>query len=180
MVGSGPGSEPDGAFLLVGGTPVTLRTIEPDDVDRLRRLFYRFSPETVYWRFFTPIHTPKEEVLRRFAVVDHRERDAVVAAAGDEIVGVARYDQAPGTDEADTAVVVEDAWQGRGLAKALLRRLAELAREHGIRVFTALILGENVRSRHLFFSVFSDIDARLEDSEWHLRISLEGPRAGCR
>jgi hypothetical protein len=57
----------------------------------------------------------------------------------------------------------------------LLRRLAEVARERGIRTFTALILGENVRARHLYSSVFADIDARLDGSEWHLRIPLAGP-----
>lgn len=165
---------------LADGTSVTLRLIQPEDAERLRRLFYRLSPETVYWRFFTPIRVPREEVLEHFARVDHRTRDAVVAVTGDEVVGVARYDQDQGTEEADTAILVEDAWQGRGLAKVLLRRLAEIACGRGIRTFTALILGENVRARHLYSSVFSDIDAKLDGSEWHLRISLAGPSGGCR
>jgi hypothetical protein len=28
--------------------------------------------------------------------------------------------------------------------------------------------------------VFTDIDAELDGSVWHLRISLAGPHAGCR
>jgi GNAT superfamily N-acetyltransferase len=165
---------------LADGSAVTLRLIRPEDAERLRRLFYRLSPETVYWRFFTPIRVPREEVLEHFARVDHHSRDAVVAVSADEVVGVARYDQTEGTEEADTAIVVEDAWQGRGLAKVLLRRLAEVARGRGFRTFTALILGENVRARHLYSAVFADIDAELDGSEWHLRIPLEGPRAGSR
>jgi GNAT superfamily N-acetyltransferase len=160
---------------LADGTAVALRLIQPDDAELLRRLFYRLSPDTVYWRFFTPVHTPREEVLEHFARVDHRTREAVVAVIAGEVVGVARYDQAAGTDQADSAILVEDAWQGRGLAKVLLRRLAEVARERGIGTFTALILGENVRARHLYSSVFADIDARLDGSEWHLRIPLAGP-----
>jgi RimJ/RimL family protein N-acetyltransferase len=165
---------------LADGTAVTLRLIRPEDAERLRRLFYRLSPETVYWRFFTPIRAPREEVLEHFARVDHQTREAVVAVTADEVVGVARYDQAKGTKEADTAILVEDAWQGRGLAKVLLRRLAEVACGRGIRTFTALILGENVRARHLYSAVFADIEAELDGSEWHLRISLDGPEAGCR
>jgi RimJ/RimL family protein N-acetyltransferase len=165
---------------LAGGTAVTLRLIEPEDAERLRRLFYRLSPETVYWRFFTPIRAPREKVLEHFAQVDHQRRDAVVAVSADEVVGVARYDQAEGTEEVDTAILVEDAWQGRGLAKVLLRRLAEVACGRGIRTFTALILGENVRARRLYSAVFTDIDAELDGSVWHLRISLAGPHAGCR
>jgi GNAT superfamily N-acetyltransferase len=180
VIGGDPGSEPLDVLLLPDGTRVALRQIQPDDADRLRRLFYRLSPETVYWRFFTPIHVPREEVLEHFARVDHERREAIVAVVDGEVVAVARYDQAEGTLEADTAVLVEDAWQGRGLAKILLRHLAEVAHQRGIRVFTALILGENVRARQLYSTVFADVDAHLDGAEWHLRISLEGPGAGCR
>ncbi|HEX4540861.1 MAG TPA: GNAT family N-acetyltransferase [Acidimicrobiales bacterium] len=179
-VGGDPGSEPVDVLSLAGGTRVALRQIQPDDAERLRRLFYRLSPETVYWRFFTPVHVPREEVLEHFARVDHQRREAIVADIEGEVVGVARYDQAEGTSEADTAVLVEDAWQGQGLAKVLLRRLTWVAHQRGIRTFTALIMGENVRARHLYSMVFAAVDAHLDGSEWHLRISLEGPGAGCR
>jgi hypothetical protein len=49
-----------------------------------------------------------------------------------------------------------------------------------MRTFTALILGENLRARHLYSTVFDDVDTRQDGPEWHLRISLDGPRAGCR
>lgn len=180
VVGGDPGSAPLDSYLLTDGTRVALRPIEPDDVARLRRLFYRLSPETVYWRFFTPVHAPREQVLEHFARVDHQRREAIVAVIEDEVVGVARYDQTEGTSEADTAVLVEDARQGQGLAKVLLRCLAAVARGRGLDTFTALILGENVRARHLYSRVFADVEAHLDGSEWHLRIPLEGPRAGCR
>jgi GNAT superfamily N-acetyltransferase len=180
VAGGDPGSEPAEVLSLAGGTRVALRQIHPDDAERLRRLFYRLSPETVYWRFFTPVHVPREEVLEHFARVDHQRREAIVADIDGEVVGVARYDQAEGRSEADTAVLVEDAWQGQGLAKVLLRRLAWVASKRGIRTFTALILGENVRARQLYSTVFATVDAHLDGSEWHLNISLEGPGAGCR
>ncbi len=180
VVGGDPGSEPVDVLSLTDGTRVALRQIEPDDAERLRRLFYRLSPESVYWRFFTPVHVPREEVLERFASVDHQRREAIVADIDGEVVGVARYDQAEGSSEADTAVLVEDAWQGQGLATVLLRRLARVAHVRGIRTFTALILGENVRGRQLYSKVFTAVEAHLDGSEWHLRISLEGPGAGCR
>jgi GNAT superfamily N-acetyltransferase len=180
VVGGDPGSEPLDVLSLSDGTRVALRQIQPDDADRLRRLFYRLSPETVYWRFFTPIHVPREEVLEHFARVDHQRRDAIVAVIDGEVAGVARYDQAEGTSEADTAVLVEDAWQGQGLAKVLLRRLAVVALQRGILTFTALILGENVRARQLYSTVFAAVEAHLDGAEWHLRISLDGPGAGCR
>lgn len=180
VIEGGPGDTSEDRFRLVDDTGVVLREIRPDDVERLRRLFYRLSPETVYWRFFTPVQAPPEEVLEHFARVDHRLREAIVAQIDDEVVGVARYDRPEGTDEADTAVLVEDAWQGRGLGKLLLGRLADVAAKRGIRTLTALILGENVRARHLYFAVFDDVETHQDGPEWHLRIPLEDPGADCR
>ena len=50
---------------------------------------------------------------------------------------------------ADVAVTVTDRWQGRGLARAMLRLLAERAHEEGVRVFTASTLRENRRALRL-------------------------------
>jgi GNAT superfamily N-acetyltransferase len=41
---------------------------------------------------------------------------------------------------AEAAVAVADAWQGRGVGGALLRRLATRAREEGVEGFTATLL----------------------------------------
>ncbi len=85
------------------------RQIEPDDVDRLERMFFRLSPETVYRRFFSPVARPRRSVLEHLATVDHWDRDAVVAVVDDEIIAVARYDRAKDrVDAAEIAVVVED------------------------------------------------------------------------
>ena len=43
---------------LRDGSEVELRPLEPDDRERLVRLFYRLSPESVYRRFMSPIPDP--------------------------------------------------------------------------------------------------------------------------
>ena len=61
-----------------------------------------------------------------------------------EIVGVVRYeDMRPQT--AEVAFVVEDHWQGHGIATALLHRLADYARERGYTTFVAITMGNNRR-----------------------------------
>jgi GNAT superfamily N-acetyltransferase len=65
-------------------------------------------------------------------------------------VGVARYvrdHERP--DSAEIAVAVLEAWQGRGIGKALIHRLADRARDEGITQFTALMLSGNRRMRRL-------------------------------
>ena len=110
--------------------------LEAGDRERLSRLFYRLSPESVYHRFLSPLHDPIDAGLDRLVDLDHREREAIAAMSGGEVVGVARYFRDRETATADLAVLVEDAWQGRGLSLVLIERLEELARSRGSRPFS--------------------------------------------
>ena len=65
-------------------------------------------------------------------------------------VGVARYVREPKRrGSAEVAFAVLESWQGRGVGKALMRGLADRAREEGISRFTALMLAHNSPMRHL-------------------------------
>jgi RimJ/RimL family protein N-acetyltransferase len=161
------------ARLLRDGTVVTFRRMRSDDVEALRRLFYRLSPETVYLRFFQPIHEPSTTQLQHLADVDHERREAIVAVDGDEIIGVARYDRL--TDDptsAEVAIVIEDAWQGRGLGLLLLRELTSVAVRHGVVAFTGSVLGENRRMLLLAKSLNKSASWNFDHGEWELSIPL--------
>ncbi len=88
--------------------------------------------------------------MQRFTHVDGVDRFALVAERASEIVAVARYDRAPGSDEAEVAFVVDDAHQGRGLGPILLQHLAQAARCQDIRWFAADTLSENFRMINVF------------------------------
>jgi len=121
-----------------------VRPIDPEDVDRLERFFYRLSPETIYRRFFTLFPAPRPGALRHLATVDHDDREALVVLDGDEIVAVARWDRLTHhSADAELAVTVEDAWQHRGLGRALVRMLAGEAARHGVTELTATVLTDN-------------------------------------
>ena len=92
---------------------------------------------------------PEDEPLfvaawsRLFTELDHIDHEAIGAldARTREGVGVARYVRdAERPHVAEAAVVVVDAWQGRGLGGKLLRRLCAHATENRIKVFTATLL----------------------------------------
>lgn len=123
---------------------LTVRPIASDDGERLKRLFDRLSPETVYRRFFTRFPAPPPGLLRQLETVDHHDHDGLVALDGDEIAAVARWDRPPdGGQEAEVSILVEDAWQHRGLGGTLMRLLvADAARRH-ITALNATVLTEN-------------------------------------
>ena len=58
-----------------------------------------------------------------------------------------RLDDAP--DAAEVAVTVADEWQGRGLGSVLGAHLSHLARNRGIRRFTATMASENTPAHRL-------------------------------
>ncbi len=150
------------AVLADGGT-VHLRPITPDDAERLRAFHSRLSPDTVYNRFFTMVRTLPARDVERFTTVDHDDRAAVVALLRDEIVGVVRYERLPGTHDAEVAVVVEDAHQGRGLGPLLLEHLISAAREREVERFVADVLPSNRRMLEVFRSVGFEITRAMAD-----------------
>ncbi len=140
---------PPEQVALRDGTPVTLRGIRPDDAPRLQAAVARLSPQTVYLRFLIPLHDLSDADAQRLATVDYDRRMAFVASImqdGEEhIIGVARYAMTDVDGVAEPAIVVGDAYQGRGLGALLLARLARYARAHGVHTFTASIAAENTR-----------------------------------
>ena len=153
-------------IVLRGCETLAVRPIEPDDVARLERMFFRLSPTTVYRRFFSPIHEPPPRMLRWLTEVDHDRREALVALDGDEVVAVARYDGRPGATDAEIAVTVEDAWQHRGVGKRLARRLAARALDHGFERFIATMLPDNREAVGLLRRLSSDATVRFEDGAY--------------
>ncbi len=133
---------------LGDSTVVHVRPIVPDDEPRLHEAVAAMSERTVYFRFFSPLKRLPDALAHRLAVVDYQDRFAIVATTHkptgrERIVGVARYDRVATTDVAETAVAVIDEFQRRGLGSALLTILAKVARDHGIKTFTLIVLPEN-------------------------------------
>lgn len=140
--------------VLRDGATVHLRPIHPGDAHAVRDLHGRLSAETIYYRFFGPLHTLGDAMLDRFVNVDYRDRFALVAVLGDDIIAVARWERlasGPGSgDDAEVAFLVDDAHQGRGLGTVLLEHLAAAASEAGIARFVADTLPDNSRMLRLF------------------------------
>jgi len=120
---------------LRSGDVVRIRQVRPGDVQALARAYARLGEESRYRRFFTARPELSDSFLHAAAEVDHENHEALVALPllSGEIVGECRFVRLPDRqDTADLAVTVVDAWQGRGLASALLARLSARALEVGI------------------------------------------------
>ena len=173
-----PGFEPR-VLELKDGTKVQVRPIVPEDEPLLIEAVAAMSERTVYFRFFSPLKRLPDALAHRLAVVDYNDRFALVATARkhdgkERIVGVARYDRAADTDVAETAVAVIDEFQRRGLGSALLTILAKVAREHGIKMFTLIVLPENQQMLGLLRKMGWIHQAKLTGGLYEITFDLPG------
>jgi GNAT superfamily N-acetyltransferase len=158
--------------LHIDGVELTVRPIAVTDAERLARLFDRLSPSSVHFRFFSPISRPPRAALLRLSDVDHGRREALVALNGDEIVAVARYDGRPGSNRAEIAITVEDAWQHRGVGRRLATRLATLACDRGYDTFLATMLPDNRAALGLVRKLAPDASVRWAGGEYEAELPL--------
>jgi GNAT superfamily N-acetyltransferase len=142
---------PDGAlpFRLRDGRPVWFGPVTPAARDVIVRALARLSPESSRRRFFTVRYQLSDRELDALTILDGIDRYAVGATVRSddgavEGVGVARYVRTTADPQvAEVAFLVVDAFQGQGVGKALLARLAEAAVERGIRRFEGIVLPDN-------------------------------------
>jgi len=176
----GPGTAPVSfCDILRDGTVVEIRPISSGDARALAAFHARLSPDTVYLRWFNVHPALSEEEVRRFTTVDGSARLAVVAVEAGLLRGVARADRDVDADRAEVAIVVEDAFQHRGLGTVLLERLADAAWEVGIERFEAETLPVNHGMVNVFRSLGFPTTCRFEDGNVRVRFPIE-PTPGYR
>jgi GNAT superfamily N-acetyltransferase len=160
--------------LLVASPAVATRPVRSDDLVAFERMWSRLSEETIYRRFHAPVRRLSLKLRRYLVDVDHRDHDALVAFAGGEVIAVARYHRcAEEPAAAEVAVLVEDAWQGRGLGARLLRELACLASRRGIAVLTGEVQSDNLRMLDLVRSLLGSAALQPQGAVVHVRGSYD-------
>jgi acyl-CoA synthetase (NDP forming)/RimJ/RimL family protein N-acetyltransferase len=166
-------SEWDADVVLSDGGTVRIRPIRPDDADRIVDFHGRQSPESIYFRYFTPHPRLSDEEVAHLTNVDYVDRMAFVALRDDVMIGVARYDRWPLRSEAEVAFFVDDAHRGRGMATVLLEYLAEAARQSGISSFTATVLPTNQRMVGVFRAAGFQVRSSFEEGVIEVHLDLQ-------
>lgn len=154
-------------FHLADGTPAVARPITPDDGPSLQRGLERLSETSNAYRFLHYRGRFTEADLRYLTGCDFVDHIAAILAirgeGGYEIdqVGVARCIRAKSDPElAEVAIVLVDEWQQLGGGRALIRYLAQLAWEAGIRRWQAFFFPDNLAITALLATVGTEISRR--------------------
>ncbi len=174
MVSSSSASESPWASTVVlgNGDAVFIRPLTADDRPALAAFHKRQSAESIYRRFFSPKPELSEKELLHFTDVDMVDRAALAVESHDEFIAWASYERWPGRNEAEAAFMVDDAYQGAGIATLLLEHLAAIARSNGIERFTAEVLGDNRSMLAVFAKAGWPLQRRFDsgvvDLDWEL------------
>jgi GNAT superfamily N-acetyltransferase len=143
---------------LKNGMRVRIRSIRPDDKNRLVEAFKNLDLESIYTRFFYHKKSLTEEELKSATELDFENAVTLVVTTGEgeheTIIGAGRYvviDETGKLRSAEVAFTVEEDYHRQGIARILMQHLASIAREKGLSCFVAEVLPEN-RSMLTVFS----------------------------
>ena len=162
------------AHTFKDGLTVQFRAIKPSDEEGMRQLFYRFSEKAVYYRYFSETKAMPHIKLQEYVNVDYRNTLSLVGLVEEEgrarIIAEGRYVIRHDRPFADTAFVVDESWQERGVASLLLHLLIEAARERGVEGFSADVLADNLAIIKVFEKTELPVQAYLAHGLYHLTI----------
>lgn len=152
---------------LPNGTHLIIRPIRPEDAELEKAFVRSLSDETKYFRFFQALEELTPQMLARFTQIDYDREMAFVAVVKtnrrEEEIGVARYMTNIDQSGCEFAIVVSDQWQHQGIARRLMEKLIECARENGLKYIEGNVMSENKKMQQLAESLGfiirpSDID----------------------
>jgi acetyltransferase len=125
---------------------MTLRPLRPEDREIEHAFVSGLSAETRHNRLLGGSLAITREYIERLVNVDYSRDMALAATAmldGEKLIGVARYVLDKNNESAEFAIVVADAWHGRGIGTRLLAKLIDVARQHGVKRLYGEILATN-------------------------------------
>jgi acetyltransferase len=152
---------------LNDGTDIVIRPIRPEDAEMEAEFVRNLSNEAKYFRFMNALQELSQEMLVRLTQIDYYNEMALIAVRpydkGEEQIGVVRYTTNLDQKSCEFALVVSDAWQGRGIGYQLMQKLMEIARDRGLERMDGQVLSNNTRMLNLMKSLNFRIDRDPED-----------------
>lgn len=160
---------------------VKIRPIKPSDEDMMRKLFYNFSDESKYFRYFAnkPVMPHKE--MQKYVNIDYQDTLSIVAIVekgrNERIIAEARYAYGKREGAHEIAFIVDEEFQGKGVATFMMNYLVKIARDRGIGEFIAYVLPRNEAMLKVFEKAKVPITRSFDSDAILVRLILVTPKA---
>lgn len=160
-----------------GGVQVRFRAIRPSDEEGMRHLFYRFSEESSYHRYFHPVRSMPHAKMQEYVNVDWSRDMSIVGLVGEKgkglIIAEGRYLRNPKGLFAELVFWVDENFQSKGIATHLYGMLIRSAKARGLKGFMADVLFDNHAMMKVFHKGELPVRAHLQSGVYHLTIPFE-------
>jgi len=151
-------------LALKDGSKITLRPLRPDDEKNFHELFQTIPEQE---RMFIKHRVTDLAVIRDWCQnIDLGRNLPLLAVADKKIVGVATLHQQLGgwrRHIGRVSVLVQPAVRGRGIARALVSEIVDIARNTGLEHVEAEFIGEQATAIHMFAMLGFSHLLKLED-----------------
>ena len=153
--------------LTIKDQSVTFRPAKLVDERRIQEHFYHLEKKDVVSRFFNErTHFLRDDV-EVMSQIDYKRNLTIIALVGemgfDTVVGIGSYYLEPSTNMAEVAFSVSKGYQSMGFGRILIRKLAEAARDQGIKGLFAITSPGNTKMVKLFKTLPYKITSELDE-----------------
>jgi len=162
-----------------GDQNVQLRPAKPVDDRRIQEHFYNLDKKDVVARFFHEKTCFIRDDVECMFETDYIKNLTILAVTGEfgfgEVVGIGAYMIEPKKNIAEVAFSVSKKWQGKGVASALLIKLAHAAKDNEISGLVAYTSPDNTNMIKLFKKLPYHVKSSLDDGMTILTCNFEEP-----
>jgi acyl-CoA hydrolase/L-amino acid N-acyltransferase YncA len=164
-------------IITVHGEDITIRPAKPVDSRRIQEHFYHLDKEDVISRFFHEKTVFGVAEMENRSHVDYIQDLTLVAVVGEfgfgQVVAIGESMRLKQTNMAEVAFSVTKAYQGKGLGKLFLHKMAAAARENGIAGLMAITIPNNKAMIRLFKTLPYKVKTQFEDGDVVLSCRFE-------
>ncbi len=165
---------------VIDNEKVTVRPAKPVDERRIQEHFYNLDKDDIVARFFHEKTSFVHDEVGDVSLIDYVNDLTLVAVVGEfgfgRVVAVAEYLLEQAKNMAEVAFSVSKPWQGKGLGKLLMQRLADAARENGIAGLYAYTTAHNKGMIALFDVLNCKVTTKLEGDMLYLSCRFDEPK----
>jgi acyl-CoA hydrolase/GNAT superfamily N-acetyltransferase len=140
--------------VVFNGETITIRPAKPADERRIQEHYSHLDREDVFSRFFHEKTSFERWEVENISQVDYIKDMTLIGVVGEagfgRVVAVAEYLLLMDRNMAEVAFTVSKDYQGKGLGKLFLHKMAHAARENGIAGLLAYTAAHNQAMIRLF------------------------------
>ena len=155
--------------IEIKGEQIIIRPAKPVDERRIQEHYYSLPKEDVFSRFFHQKTIFGRSDVESRSQVDYVHDMTMVAVVGEfgfgRVVGVAESMLLKDSNMTEVAFSVSPDYQGKGLGKIFLKKLAAASRENGMRGLIAYTFPSNIGMIKLFKTLPYKVHTQYEDGD---------------